>query len=220
MQPTLTGYEQARLRLDELVKRYPKLQVCVAAIWAAYEICRDSFRHGGKLLVCGNGGSAADALHFSGELLKGFLKQRPLDPEIRVRLEQWLTPSEQWITQLQGALPALPLTANSVLTTAVVNDQDGELIFAQQVAGYGKVPDSLLAISTSGNSPDVVKAVWVAKAKQLPTIGLTGADGGRLRELCDVCIRVPANLTYEVQELHLPVYHTLASMLEDTFFAE
>lgn len=210
--------KRIRLTLTALIARYPVLEECGEAILTAYNICKVTFNHGGKILVCGNGGSAADAMHFSAELMKGFLKKRPLDAAVQTRLRQLVTPEPEWIDHLQGALPVLPLTVNSGLTTAVLNDQAGDLIFAQQVVGYGMPGDSLFAISTSGNSGNVLKAVWVAKAKQLATIGLTGRKGGQLQELCDTCIRVPADLAHQVQELQLPVYHTLALMLEETFF--
>jgi D-sedoheptulose 7-phosphate isomerase len=138
--------------------------------------------------------------------------------KLRAGLEEMLPPPHDWIERLQGALPVLPLPANPGLLTAIANDQGADLIFAQQVLGYGVLNDTLLAISTSGNSVNILRAIWVAKAKQMKTIGLTGADGGRVKEWCDLTILAPATATWEVQELHLPIYHTLAAMLEAAFF--
>jgi D-sedoheptulose 7-phosphate isomerase len=219
MNPVLGCEKRVGARLADLVARYPSLRECQVEISQAYEMLKATFARGGKLLLCGNGGSAADTLHLSGELLKGFGQERPLPLEFQARLARLIGPRPvNWIKQLQDGLPVIALTGNAGLLTAVVNDQDGELIFAQQIVSCGGPGDSLLAISTSGNSPNIMKAVWVAKAKQLRTIGLTGGSGGQLQEWCDICIRVPAEATYLVQELHLPVYHTVALMLEETFF--
>lgn len=215
----LLGVEaQVESRLSGLIERYPMLEGCRESINAAFEVFKTTFSRGGTMLVCGNGGSAADAIHLSGELLKGFLKKRPLDPRLQSTLEQLVPEPREWIGKLQEALPVLPLGLNPGLMTAVANDQDGGLIFAQQVTGVGREQDCLLAISTSGNSANILKAVWVAKAKGLTTVGLTGAEGGMLRRWCDICIQVPASETYQVQELHLPVYHVWAAMLEEVFF--
>jgi D-sedoheptulose 7-phosphate isomerase len=219
MDPVVGCEKRVEMRLADLLARYPSLRNCQAAISQAYAMLKVTFTQNGKLLLCGNGGSAADTLHFSGELLKGFVQKRPLSMEFQARLARLIGPQpDNWINRLQDGLPVIALTGNVGLLTAVANDQDGALIFAQQIVSCGRPGDSLLVISTSGNSPNILKAVWIAKAKELRTIGLTGSSGGQLQDWCDICIRVPAEATYLVQELHLPVYHTLALMLEETFF--
>ena len=204
--------------LLELLRRYPDLARCRTSILSSYNILKETFLNNGKLLVCGNGGSASDAEHISGELMKGFLKKRPLTPELEERFLKIAVGAENWVHLLQRGLPVIPLTSNGALASAICNDQALDLVFAQQVVGYGKPGDTLLAISTSGNSANVIRAVYTAKALDLKTIGLTGMDGGELKHLCDVVIRVPAAPVYAVQELHLPVYHTLCLMLETEFF--
>lgn len=186
---------------------------------AAYRALVDTFSGGGKLLTCGNGGSAADSEHIVGELMKGFLHPRPLPAAEKAALTQQAgSLGERIASGLQGALPAISLTSQTALNTAVLNDNDPELIFAQQVYGLGRPGDGLLGISTSGNSLNVVCAVQVAKLKGLRTIALTGRSGGRLLGEVDVCIRVPAERVTEVQEYHLPVYHAICLMLEAHFF--
>ncbi|MGE5581133.1 MAG: SIS domain-containing protein [Bacillota bacterium] len=204
--------------LTDLSNRYPELAVCAESITKAYAIFRHTLAEGHKMLVCGNGGSAADAGHFSAELVKGFLAKRALPRYLKTNLRGFLGDGDHWVDRLQGSLPVYPLTVNTALISAISNDCGADLIFAQQVLGYGQNGDSLLAISASGNSENVLKAVIVAKGLGLRTVGLTGGDGGRLREFCEVLIRVPADRVYQVQELHLPVYHTLAAMLEAEFF--
>ncbi len=205
--------------LELLLERYPALRVCKSEIIKAYDILETSFTDGRKLLVCGNGGSASDSEHIVGELMKEFKLKRKvfakqaeamqaIDPELGATLAQ----------HLQGALPAITLTAHSSLTTAFMNDSEPVLVFAQQVNGYGKEGDSFLGISTSGNSMNVLYAAVTAKARGLNVIGLTGQRDSKLSRLADVCIRVPETETYKIQELHLPVYHCLCMMLEDHFF--
>lgn len=205
--------------LELLLERYPALRVCKSEIIKAYDILETSFTDGRKLLVCGNGGSASDSEHIVGELMKEFKLKRKvfakqaeamqaIDPELGATLAQ----------HLQGALPAITLTAHSSLTTAFMNDSEPILVFAQQVNGYGKEGDSFLGISTSGNSMNVLYAAVTAKARGLKVIGLTGQRDSKLSRLADVCIRVPETETYKIQELHLPVYHCLCMMLEDSFF--
>lgn len=205
--------------LELLLERYPALRVCKSEIIKAYDILETSFTDGRKLLVCGNGGSASDSEHIVGELMKEFKLKRKvfakqaeamqaIDPELGATLAQ----------HLQGALPAITLTAHSSLTTAFMNDSEPVLVFAQQVNGYGKEGDSFLGISTSGNSMNVLYAAVTAKARGLKVIGLTGQRDSKLSRLADVCIRVPETETYKIQELHLPVYHCLCMMLEDHFF--
>ena len=206
--------------LPELIRRHPGLAACREDIESAYRILVDCFEADGKLLVCGNGGSSADADHIVGELMKGFLSQRPLPPRTRALLLQ--ADSEIGATlaeKLQGALPAINLSAGSALSSAFGNDVSAELAYAQAVCGYGRKGDVLLGLSTSGNAANVRAALCAARALGLKTIGMTGSGGGLMSGRCDVLIRVPATRTFEVQELHLPVYHCLCAMVEAHFFA-
>jgi len=206
--------------LDELLARYPALTDCRQHIEAGYRILVDCFASGGTLLVCGNGGSAADADHIVGELMKGFLKQRPLPEDIRARLAAADAEIGVGIgARLQGALPAINLAAGASFSTAFGNDVSPELAYAQAVNGYGRKGGALLGLSTSGNAPNVLAAFCVARALGMKTVGMTGRGGGRMNGKCDVLIRVPADKTHEVQELHLPVYHCLCAMLEAHFFS-
>ena len=199
-------------RLEDCIKRYPTLEMCRESVFRAFEIISNSFQSGGKLLICGNGGSAADSDHMAGELLKGFDSKRPLSAEWREKL------GEELAKNLQGALPVIPLTGFSAISTAYLNDCDGDYTFAQLAFALGNSGDVLLCISTSGNSRNVIHAAKVAKAKGMQIIGLTGESGGQLKNCVDVNIQVPAKIVWEVQELHLPVYHTLCLMLEDALF--
>lgn len=205
--------------LNDLLGRYPQLSVCKEDICHAFDLLSDSYKNNGKLLVCGNGGSAADAEHIVGELMKGFKNPRRLDGQYQERLKNVDDVlGDRLADQLQGALPAIALDGHSALTTAYMNDCDPLLCFAQQVNGYGKEGDVLLGISTSGNSKNVIYAAVTAKAKGMKVIGLTGKKDSKLSELADVCIQVPETETYKIQELHLPVYHCLCLMLEEEFF--
>jgi len=207
--------------IDDLVDRYPDLEPCRGDVQRAFELLRDRFAAGGKLLTCGNGGSAADAEHLVGELMKGFASTRPLDSSQRRALIDADPEEGAYLAdRLQGALPAIALVSQTALGTAIANDLAADLVFAQQVHGYGRPGDALLCISTSGDSLNVVRAAQVARAGGLATIGLTGATGGRLAQLCDVCIRVPYDSVIAVQERHLPIYHALSLMLEREFFPE
>ena len=207
--------------IDLLILRYPQLIVVKDCIVEAYQILEESYTNDGKLLVAGNGGSAADAEHIVGELMKGFVNPRRLEAEysdalITVNKELGRVLSEN----LQGALPAIALDGHLALTTAYLNDCEPLLCFAQQVNGYGKKSDVFLGISTSGNSKNILYAATVAKAKGMKVIGLTGEKDSKLSEMSDVCIQVPETETYKIQELHLPVYHCLCLMLEDKFFGK
>lgn len=217
--------------IDHLIDRYPKLVVCKEDIIKAYQLLEEAYGMGRKLLVSGNGGSASDSEHIVGELMKEFKLKRnvygrtnitesadfsavgermeEIDPEMGAVLRE----------NLQGALPAICLTGHSALTTAFMNDANADLVFAQQVNGYGKPGDVYLGISTSGNSKNVLYAAVTAKSKGLNVIALTGAKESKLMKFADVCIRVPETETYKIQELHLPVYHCLCLMLEERFFA-
>ena len=205
--------------IDHLIDRYPKLIVCKEDIVKVYEILETAYSSGRKLLVSGNGGSASDSEHIVGELMKEFKLKRKVFGEQAVALKEIDPELGQTLAEgLQGALPAISLTGHSSLTTAFMNDAMPELVFAQQVNGYGKPGDVYLGISTSGNSKNVLYAAVAAKSKEMKVIGLTGAKENQLMKYADVCIRVPETETYKIQELHLPVYHCLCMMLEDRFF--
>jgi SIS domain protein len=205
--------------LDLLIMRYPHLECCKGNIIIAFEFIRDCYKNGGKLLVCGNGGSAADAEHIVGELMKGFKKARHLASiEVEKLVEIDSLMGRTLADNLQGALPAIALDGHPALTTAYMNDCEPIICFAQQVYGYGCKNDVLFAISTSGNSRNVLYAVVAAKAKGMVVIDLTGENDSKLSAMSDVCIRVPSTETYQIQELHLPIYHCLCLMLEDYFF--
>lgn len=205
--------------VSNLLERYPKLQMCRAEIIKAYEYMVDTYNKGGKLLIVGNGGSASDADHIVGELMKGFRLRREIDKDFGDALMQIdMDRGRNLSSHLQQSLPAIALTNHNSLNTAFLNDVNGEMCFAQQVYGYGKTEDCLLAISTSGNSENVILAAVTAKAKGMSVIALTGNMGGMLKEISDVAVIVPEQETYKIQELHLPVYHTLCLMLEERFF--
>lgn len=205
--------------IETLIERYPTLAVCKDDIQTVYTILCEAYTKGRKLLVCGNGGSASDCEHIVGELMKEFKLKREVYKEQAATMKQIdETLGSVLANHLQGALPAITLTSHSSLTTAFMNDSQPELVFAQQVNGYGKAGDVLLGISTSGNSKNVLYAAVTAKAKGLKVIGLTGQRESRLKSLADVCIQVPETETYKIQELHLPVYHCLCMMLEEHFF--
>ena len=205
--------------IDTLINRYPNLIVCKDSVIKAYEILEESYSKGGKLLVCGNGGSASDSEHIVGELMKEFkLKRKVYAAQAEIMKTIDLELGTTLAEHLQGALPAITLTAHSSLITAFMNDSEPVLVFAQQVNGYGNPEDVFMGISTSGNSANVLYAAITAKARGLKVIGLTGAKENRLMKFADVCICVPETQTYKIQELHLPVYHCLCLMLEDKFF--
>ena len=211
--------ERLEKHIDHLIDRYSKLIVCKEDIRTAYELLEAAYQKGRKLLVCGNGGSASDSEHIVGELMKEFkLKRRVYSDQAAALKEIDPELGQVLADNLQGALPAISLTGHSALTTAFMNDANADLVFAQQVNGYGKPGDVFLGISTSGNSKNVLYAAVNAKAKGLKVIGLTGSKENKLMKYADVCIRVPETETYKIQELHLPVYHCLCLMLEDRFF--
>ena len=205
--------------VDDLVKRYPSLETAAEQIKAAYNILEMSYANGGKLLIAGNGGSAADCEHMAGELMKKFRIPRPVPEKLAKRLTE-IDPvrGAQLAEKLEVGLTAIPLVAHEALTTAYINDVDGYGVFAQQLLGFGRPGDVLFAISTSGNSKNVMNAVILARALAIPVIGLTGADGGELGRTAAVAIKVPETETYKIQELHLPIYHCLCMMLEEHFF--
>lgn len=205
--------------LDTLIQRYPELDSLKAEINKASDALIACYEKGNKILVCGNGGSCSDSDHIVGELMKGFENMRPVNQTMKSDLMEIAGERGAYLAgKLQQALPAISLTAHSALTTAVANDTDASLIFAQQVMGYGNEGDILLGISSSGNSQNVIDALITAKAKGMTVIGLTGETGGKMKAFCDILIRVPGRRTAFVQELHLPVYHTLCLMVENHFF--
>jgi D-sedoheptulose 7-phosphate isomerase len=197
--------------LENLVSRRPELASCAGDLAAAADALTLCFRRGCKLLICGNGGSAADCDHISAELLKGFRSRRQLESPGKL---------SKFHGHIQGALPAIPLPNFTALLTAFANDCSHDYDFAQLVHALGKSGDLLLAISTSGNSDNVLNACELAREMGLTVLGLGGRDGGKMFQLCDICVRVPAQETYLVQELHLPVYHALCAMVEADIFGE
>lgn len=205
--------------IELLVERYPSLAPIKDDIVAAYLLLAESYQNGGKLLIAGNGGSAADAEHMVGELMKSFKLRRKVENDFTQKLiaeDQEL--GKVLAENLQGALPAIALDGHLSLSTAYMNDCEPLLCFAQQVNGFGRPGDVFVGISTSGNSKNVLYAAVAARAKGMKVLGLTGANDSKLKELSDVCIQVPQTETYMVQELHLPIYHCLCLMLEDKFF--
>ena len=205
--------------IKELTTRYPQLENLAGEILNAGECLIRCYNNGNKILICGNGGSCSDSDHIAGELIKGFEHKRPLPGELKNNLMQTDQERGTYLAEkLQYGLPAIALTAHTGLITAVANDIDADLIFAQQVIAYGKPGDVLMALSSSGNSQNVVDAILTAKAKGMKVIGLTGESGGKMKSLCDILINVPEKRTAFVQELHLPVYHTLCVMIENHFF--
>lgn len=207
-------------RIEQLISTYPELEACAPDIKSAFEILRTCYRRGGKLLTCGNGGSAADAEHIVGELMKGYLLKRPVSEEVRLKLVSTSPQDGDYLARhLQGALPAISLVSQTSLLSAIANDTAANMVYAQQVYAYGREGDVLIGLSTSGNSINVIHAIQVARAIGLQTIGLTGRTGGKLKPLCDVCICIPGESTPAIQERHLPIFHVLCAMLEEEFFA-
>jgi len=209
MNPTFTS----------LGESYPDLLPCLPDVAAAYDLLTTCFSGRGKLLVCGNGGSAADAEHIVGELVKAFMLPRPLPAPIRARLEAGHGDAGRYLAaHLQGGLPAIALSAHTALATAFANDVAADLVFAQQVYVYGQPGDVLLALSTSGRSANVLHALRTARSRGVRTVGLTGRSGGDMIPLCDVLVRVPFDETPRIQERHLPIFHALCIAVEAHFF--
>ena len=213
--------ERTQKLVEGFFDRWPALALGRDAILKAYEMILTTYRAGGKLLLCGNGGSCADCDHIAGELMKGFVKRRPVTEEMKEALEK-ADPvrGKELSEKLQGGLPAIALVDHAALSTAFANDVDGMLSYAQQVNGYGKPGDVFLGISTSGNAENVMYAAVTAKAKGMKVVGLTGKDGGKLAGIADAAVIVPEMETYKIQELHLPVYHALCLMLEHRFYEQ
>ena len=197
--------------MEELLMRYPALKSCQNKIVKALDMIINTYKNGGKIIICGNGGSAADSEHFVGEMMKGFLlKRKVTDPRLPEELRKGL----------QGALPAISLPSQSAILSAYINDVVPEMMYAQLVYGYATEKDLVIGLSTSGNSVNIVNAVKVAKAVGAKTLALTGETGGKLLEISDVTINVPEKETYKIQEYHLPIYHYLCAETEKYFFAE
>lgn len=205
--------------IDELVNRYPSLRSCKVEIENATSLFIEVYKKGGKLLICGNGGSASDAQHIVGELMKAFCKKRKISAEIEQNLKKNPLFNDELISNLEGSLPAISLNSETSLMTATMNDRVSELVYAQQVLGYAKENDALLCISTSGNSKNVVNAASVAKAMGIKVVSLTGVKDSKLSELSDVTIKAPEVETFKIQELHLPIYHAICLEIEEYFFA-
>lgn len=212
--------ETSMKQVEILVERYPQLNVIKQDLINAVEKIIDAYKNGNKIMVCGNGGSAADSLHIVGELMKAFVLPRKLTAKMQEKIEKVSSKPEYLQKNLQMALPAISLVNEVSLLTAYANDMAPDLNFAQQVLGQGKRGDILIAISTSGNSENVIYAVEVAKAMNITSISLTGKSGGKLKNLSDITIAVPETETYKIQELHLPVYHAICLAIEAEFFGQ
>ena len=211
--------DKERNNVNTLLERYPSLRPIEQDIINAYCVLEDCYENDGKVMVAGNGGSAADSEHIAGELMKRFRLPRPVKKELADKLISVdSVRGAELAKNLERSLTAIPLVAHEALTTAYINDVDGYGVFAQQLLGFGRAGDVFIGISTSGNSKNIILAAIVAKALGIKIIALTGAKGGELASFADVAIKVPETETYKVQELHLPVYHCLCLMLEEHFF--
>jgi D-sedoheptulose 7-phosphate isomerase len=205
--------------LDELVRRYPQLESVAARVDEVADVIVNCYSSAGKLLVCGNGGSSSDSDHMVGELMKSFEMRRPVNEKVAKKLLELSFERGSYLAgKLEGGFPAISLSSQTSLVTAISNDTDASMIFAQQVFGYGTKKDILVAISTSGNSQNIIDACITAKALNMKVIGLTGMTGGRMRQFCDILINVPETRTAYIQELHLPVIHALCSLIEIHFY--
>lgn len=204
---------------NNFFSRFPEMESQQKTMQTVLELLESCFRAGNKLLICGNGGSAADSDHMAGEMLKGFVKKRPLSPELTTAFER-IDPENgaELAASLQGSLPVINLNTHNALHTAFANDLDYTNVLAQLTLAYGKPGDVLLAISTSGNSKNLLRAVTVAQALGVYTVGISGRDGGKLRNRAETCIVVPQQETYRIQEVHLPIYHMLCLELEERLF--
>jgi phosphoheptose isomerase len=211
--------KEAEVVIGELLEEFPKLSFCENSIREAISILKKCYQNNGKLLICGNGGSAADSEHMVGELMKGFDLKRRIKREDSEKIKLLYPDEWEYISKnIQGALSAISLVSQTAYITAFINDASPEMVFAQQVYGYGRRGDVLLGISTSGNSINIVNAVKIAKVFELDTIGFTGIKGGLLEEQCDVVIKIPEEKTFRIQEYQLPIYHAICRILEIEFF--
>jgi len=205
--------------IDLLIERYPVLSDIKDSLIDAYLLMEECYSNDGKLLIAGNGGSASDSEHIAGELMKSFKLERRISDELKEKMIAIdSVRGEQLAKNLQQPLMAIPLVAHEALSTAYINDVDGYGVFAQQMLGFGRPGDVFLAISTSGNSKNVMNATVVARALGVKIIGLTGEKGGELADVADVIVKAPSSETYMIQELHLPIYHCWCLMLEEKFF--
>lgn len=205
--------------LVKLIERHPELEPDMGRIEQAFEMICKSLEQGGTLFICGNGGSAADSEHIAGELLKGFVKKRPLPPAVKQKFEDNFGSAGLEIAEkLQGGLKAMALTSHPAFGTAFLNDVDASLIYAQQLNALGSAGDVLLGISCSGNAGNVRKAMMVARVKRIKTVLLTGNGKGSCMEMADCAIEAPCSETFMIQEYHLPIYHALCMMIEDHFY--
>lgn len=211
--------EKNQSYIESLIIRYPQLDKCREEIVNSYFVMEECYENGGKVLIAGNGGSAADSEHIAGELMKRFQLPRPVEADFAAKLREIdAVRGANLAKNLERTLMAIPLVAHEALTTAYINDVDGLGVFAQQLYGYGRNGDVFIGISTSGNSQNIMNATVVARAMGIKVIGLTGTTGGELASVADVTVRVPEEETYLIQELHLPVYHCWCHMLEEHFF--
>lgn len=210
--------EKEKYFLEDLISRYPSLKGCEHDIESAFDLLVKVFESGKKMIICGNGGSAADSEHLVGELMKSFTKRRELSSEEKHKFEGLGPDGEYIASKLQGALPAISISTLTAFGTAYINTFDPELVFAQQVYGIGNEGDVLFVFSSSGSSKNIYNAVITAKAKGLYVVALTGETSGKIADYCDVAVQMPAFLSPLVQEYYLPVYHTLSYMLEEHFF--
>lgn len=205
--------------LNKLLSRYPQIECCKEDIEKSVDMIIDCYKNDGKLILCGNGGSCADCDHIVGELMKGFLKLRPLSEEQKLKMKSNCDlVDDELLSKLQGGLPAISLPSITALNSAFCNDVDHELVYAQPLMSLANKNDILIGISTSGNSKNVFGAVKVAKALDIKIIGLTGQTGGKIKGAADVCICVPETETFKIQELHLPIYHYICAAIEEYFF--
>lgn len=212
--------QRAQAALSALFSEYPALQSCRGDIERAVQLLVDALQSGGRVYVCGNGGSSADSAHITGELVKGFKLRRPLPAQLAGKLAALGEDGARMAQRLQQGLPAMDLTAQSAVISAIANDQGADYIFAQQLMAYGRPGDVLLALSTSGTARNVNCAILAARTLGMGTVALTGSAGGPAAQACDIAIRVPAQETFRVQEYHLPVYHALCAAAEAHFFEE
>lgn len=207
--------------IDNLIERYPSLDICKKDILQSVEMLINCYQNKNKLLICGNGGSASDSQHIAGELMKSFRLKRKIPIEIQEQIEDKFPQSSQYyIENLEEPLTAISLVGETSLITAYSNDKAPDLIFAQQVYGLSNAGDILLAISTSGNSKNVLYACEIAQIKGMKIIGLTGQSGGKMNNICDIIIKTPEIETYKIQEYHLPIYHAICLAIEEEFFGE
>lgn len=205
--------------MENLIKRYPQLEVCRESLKKALDAMLETYKNGGKILLCGNGGSCADCDHIVGELMKGFLSMRKIDENMAEKIGVMFPEDKEYFEKtLQGSLPAISLPSQSALLSAFANDVDADMVYAQLVFGYGKPEDLLIAMSTSGNSKNVVNAAKMAKVKGMKVLAFTGERESKLSDICDITIKAPECETYKIQELHLPIYHYLCAEVEKQIF--